>query len=63
MKNNPWDDDENPEATLVIDREAEARKKANDPTVRATIKSNGIPAPSKPAPKEKFEEGLRDCIQ
>jgi hypothetical protein len=48
MKNNPWDDDENPEATIVMEREETNPAKAKDPTIRATIKTNGIPAPSKP---------------
>jgi general secretion pathway protein E len=60
MKNNPWDDDENPEATIVMEREETNPAKAKDPTIRATIKTNGIPAPSKPSdPKETFEDTFR----
>jgi len=60
--NNPWDDDESgsvSEETLVIDREDTNKNPKLDPTVRATIKSNGVPPAAKQAPKENLEDTLR----
>ncbi|MEZ4845878.1 MAG: type II secretion system ATPase GspE [Bdellovibrionota bacterium] len=61
MKNNPWDDDENPEATIAIDRdEVTKTRREKDSTVRADIKTNGSSASNIKQPsKEKIEDTFR----
>jgi general secretion pathway protein E len=60
MKKNPWDDDAS-EQTLVIEREeTQPGNKSKDPTVRATIKTNGVPsAQTKQQEKAAFEDTFR----